>query len=197
MPQNVCGNRLCHPPAHDRQPWGGRVVTGPTTGRAVVTTCPDCDGLTSTLGACDCVEYEDRVLVTEEQAPRQPYRDCRVCLGVGRVAYACQRCGQHGRRRGHLVMTVANVDTGAVASVSVEPGTVPPRLAPDGGRYLPLRPLVDGLAGTWPPPPTWPVRSTYSDWRRTDHGSDVPGARSVPDLSAQGRDLARSERLEG
>ncbi|MEO3747969.1 hypothetical protein [Plantactinospora sp. B5E13] len=123
-------------------------MTGPATGRAVVTTCPSCDGLTFSLGACVCLGYGDRVLVTEEPAPREPYRDCRLCHGVGRVAYPCQRCGQHGRRRAQLVLTVANVDTGAVASVSVEPGTVPPRPAPDGGWHLPLKPLVDGLAAT-------------------------------------------------
>ncbi|MGI5215582.1 hypothetical protein [Plantactinospora sp. CA-290183] len=123
-------------------------MSGPMTGRAVVAACPSCDGLTFTLSACACVGYGNRVLITDDPAPREPYQECRVCHGVGRVAKACQRCGQRGQRRAQLVLTVANVDTGAVASVNVEPGTVPPRPAPDGGWHLPLAPLIDELAAT-------------------------------------------------
>jgi hypothetical protein len=123
-------------------------MSDPMTGRAVATICPSCDGLTFTLGACACVGYGNRPLVTDEPAPREPYQECRVCHGVGRVATACGRCGQRGQRRAQRVLTVANVDTGAVASVSVEPGTVSPRPAPDGGWHLPLKPLIDELAAT-------------------------------------------------
>ncbi|WP_159104455.1 hypothetical protein [Plantactinospora sp. BB1] len=116
------------------------------TGRAVVITCPSCDGLTFTVGACLCVGYGNRILVTDDPAPREPYQECQVCRGVGQVATACHRCGQRGERRAQLVLTVANVDTGEVSSASVVPGTVPPRPAPGGGWHLPLKPLVDELA---------------------------------------------------
>ncbi|MEQ4300111.1 hypothetical protein ABNF97_01750 [Plantactinospora sp. B6F1] len=116
------------------------------TGRAVTVTCPSCDGLTFTVGVCLCVGYGNRMLVTDDQAPREPYQECRVCRGVGQVATACHRCGQRGQRRAQLVLTVANLDTGEVASASVVPGTVPPRPAPDHGWQLPLKPLVDALA---------------------------------------------------
>ncbi|MEN3608878.1 hypothetical protein AAH979_04950 [Plantactinospora sp. ZYX-F-223] len=122
-------------------------MTRPSTDdRALVTTCPSCDGLTFILTACACLEYGDRLLVTDEPAPRGPYRDCRVCRGLGRVGRPCQRCGQRGERRAQLVLTVANLDTGEVASASVVPGAVTPRPASDGGWQLPLSPLVDELA---------------------------------------------------
>ncbi|MGI5152030.1 hypothetical protein ACQEVC_37650 [Plantactinospora sp. CA-294935] len=122
-------------------------MTRPSTDdRALVTTCPSCDGLTFILTACACVEYGDRLLVTDEPAPRGPYRDCRVCRGLGRVGRPCQRCGQRGERRAQLVLTVANLDTGEVASASVVPGVVTPRPASEGGWQLPLSPLVGELA---------------------------------------------------
>ncbi|MFY1670407.1 hypothetical protein ACN27G_10655 [Plantactinospora sp. WMMB334] len=136
-----------------------------TDGRAPVTTCPSCDGLGLTLAACTCVEHGDRRLVTDEPAPRRPYRDCRVCRGLGRVGGPCQQCGQRGERRAQLVLTVANLDTGEVSSASVVPGALTPRPASDGGWQLPLSPVVDELAeavgaATWTSCSAPPARAT-------------------------------------
>ncbi|MFK3981341.1 hypothetical protein ACI2K4_13305 [Micromonospora sp. NPDC050397] len=58
----------------------------------------------------------------------------------------CVDSTEHGRLRAQLVLTVANRETGAVASVSVVPGLVQPTRSPYGGWLLPLFPLVSELA---------------------------------------------------
>ncbi|GAB3808714.1 hypothetical protein [Micromonospora zhanjiangensis] len=114
-----------------------------------VITCPDCDGLTFTLRPCGCTDYGDRFLVDQAETGvgREAYRDCQVCRGAGSVATACPRCRQRGRRRAQLVFTMVNLDSGAVASASVLPGTVAPTRA-DAGWRLDLAPLLRGLADT-------------------------------------------------
>ncbi|MEO3929399.1 hypothetical protein ABGB07_36930 [Micromonosporaceae bacterium B7E4] len=71
-----------------------------------------------------------------------PCPDCRT------ASYACSACGQYGARRAQLVLTVANLDTGAVASAEVVPGVLEPRPAPGGGWHLALTPLLRHLAAS-------------------------------------------------
>ncbi|WP_433391071.1 hypothetical protein [Micromonospora sp. KLBMP9576] len=113
--------------------------------------CPDCDGTTFRLGPCRCTRYGNRLLADDGPpggaAPhREPYRKCALCRGGGTVAVACLRCGRHGRRRAQLVLTVANLDTGAVASHEVAPDSLDPRPDPAGGWAADLTPRVRELA---------------------------------------------------
>ncbi|MDG4768352.1 hypothetical protein O7632_30305 [Solwaraspora sp. WMMD406] len=50
------------------------------------------------------------------------------------------------RRRAQLVFTVANLDTGAVASTSLVPGSFTPLPTPNGTWWLPYAPIVTDLA---------------------------------------------------
>ncbi|MEU8189588.1 hypothetical protein AB0C00_20180, partial [Micromonospora carbonacea] len=118
---------------------------------ATTVACPDCDGLTFRLDPCRCTRYGNLDLV--DDAPgggvgghREPYRRCRLCRGAGSVAVACRRCALRGRLRAHLVLTVANLDTGAVASHEVLPGDLDPRPDPAGGWAVELTPRVRELA---------------------------------------------------
>ncbi|WP_422773843.1 hypothetical protein ACN28C_13655 [Plantactinospora sp. WMMC1484] len=71
------------------------------------------------------------------------------CPDCGTVtSHACASCGQHGLRRAQLVLTVANLDTGAVASAEVAAGTLAPRPSPGGGWHLALTPLLHDLAAS-------------------------------------------------
>ncbi|MGC4805266.1 hypothetical protein [Micromonospora sp. DT233] len=122
--------------------------------------CPDCDGTTFRLDPCRCTRYGNRFLAEDAEdaedvagtaedgagARRQPYRKCQLCRGVGSVAVACLRCGRRGRRRAQLVLTVANLDTGAVASHRVTPDTLDPRPDPAGGWVADLTDRVRELA---------------------------------------------------
>ncbi|GIG86646.1 hypothetical protein [Plantactinospora endophytica] len=121
-----------------------------------VVVCRACDGLTFTVDTCVCTYDGDRLFVEGDRpGDGTAYRDCQLCQGVGRVARPCRPCGQTGRRRAQLVLTMANVDTGAVASANVVPGVVEPAPWPGGGDWhLPLAPLVRELAaavgaGSW------------------------------------------------
>ncbi|MDG4789077.1 hypothetical protein O7626_24625 [Micromonospora sp. WMMD1102] len=69
--------------------------------------------------------------------------DCRTASH-----YPCSACGNYRARRAQLVLTVANLDTGAVASTEVVPGTIEPRPAPEGGWHLALTPLLHDLAAS-------------------------------------------------
>ncbi|WP_326551410.1 hypothetical protein [Micromonospora sp. NBC_01813] len=51
-----------------------------------------------------------------------------------------------GRRRAQIVLTVGNLDTGQIASTSLVPGGFTPVPTPNGGWWLPFRPIVTGLA---------------------------------------------------
>ncbi|MFI6824085.1 hypothetical protein ACIBJE_24565 [Micromonospora sp. NPDC050187] len=68
---------------------------------------------------------------------------CPDCAGTG-----CPRCRWRGRRRAQLLLTVANRDTGAVASHRVTPGDLDPRPDPAGGGVADLTPRVRDLAAT-------------------------------------------------
>ncbi|MEV4829475.1 hypothetical protein AB0K25_14285 [Micromonospora sp. NPDC049257] len=69
---------------------------------------------------------------------------CPDCDGT--IPAGCHRCARRGLRRAQLVLTVANLDTGAVASREVLPGTLEPRPQPAGGWVVDLTPRVRELA---------------------------------------------------
>ncbi|SCL34201.1 hypothetical protein GA0074692_3770 [Micromonospora pallida] len=68
---------------------------------------------------------------------------CPECAGTG-----CPRCQWQGRRHAQLLLTVANRDTGEVASRRVMPADLDPRPAPAGGWVAELTPWVRDLAAT-------------------------------------------------
>ncbi|WP_185755215.1 hypothetical protein [Micromonospora sp. A202] len=116
----------------------------------VVVTCPDCDGRAFTLDPCRCTTYGNRFLA-DADAPaqrREAYRSCEQCRGAGTIAYPCYRCRRRGRRRAQLVVTVANQDTGAVASHQVVPGGLDPRRDPGGQWVVNLASRVRDLAAS-------------------------------------------------
>ncbi|WP_405426594.1 hypothetical protein [Micromonospora sp. NBC_00617] len=80
--------------------------------------------MTFTLEPCQCTTYGDRFLADADTLGprREAYRRCEQCRGAGSVAYPCYRCHRLGRRRAQLVVTVANLDIGAVVSHQVVPG---------------------------------------------------------------------------
>ncbi|TDC01463.1 hypothetical protein E1091_02860, partial [Micromonospora fluostatini] len=101
-------------------------MTAPPT----VVVCAGCDGMTFRFDPCRCTHYGDRFLADGDRPSSggQPaYRDCELCRGVGRIATPCHECRRSGRRRAELVLTVANLDTGAVASHRLTPGRLDPR----------------------------------------------------------------------
>ncbi|WFE38833.1 hypothetical protein [Micromonospora sp. WMMD998] len=67
---------------------------------------------------------------------------CPECDG------GCPRCHWRGRRRAQLLLTVANTDTGAVASHRVTPADLDPRPDPAGGAVADLTTRVRDLAST-------------------------------------------------
>ncbi|WBB82017.1 hypothetical protein O7606_12010 [Micromonospora sp. WMMD882] len=69
--------------------------------------------------------------------------DCPECVTVG-----CPRCHWRGRRRAQLLLTVANRETGAVASARVTPADLDPRPDPAGGWAADLTHRVRDLAAT-------------------------------------------------
>ncbi|WP_189043274.1 hypothetical protein [Micromonospora sonchi] len=90
--------------------------------------------MTFQLLPCRCTTFGNRFLADEAATPTHPeaYRDCEQCRGAGSVAYPCHRCKRRGRRRAQLVLSVANLDTGVVASHSVMPGGLDPEPSPTG-----------------------------------------------------------------
>ncbi|WP_140158107.1 hypothetical protein [Micromonospora sp. NBS 11-29] len=68
---------------------------------------------------------------------------CPECAGTG-----CPRCHWRGRRRAQLLLTVANTDTGAVASHRVTPADLAPRPDAAGAVVADLTPRVRALAST-------------------------------------------------
>ncbi|MEU7958168.1 hypothetical protein [Micromonospora humida] len=69
---------------------------------------------------------------------------CPDCDGI--TPAGCHRCGRRGRRRAQLVLTVANLGTGAVASHQVLPSNLDPRPEAAGGWAVDLTPRVRELA---------------------------------------------------
>ncbi|WP_341719469.1 hypothetical protein QQG74_06935 [Micromonospora sp. FIMYZ51] len=92
--------------------------------------------MTFRLLPCRCTSFGDRFLAEETAAAsperREAYRDCEQCRGAGSVAYPCHRCRRRGRRRAQLVLSVANLDSGAVASHNVVPGGLTPERTHSG-----------------------------------------------------------------
>jgi hypothetical protein len=116
------------------------------TAAPIVVTCVGCDGLTFVLTECWCRDGGGEFLVVGQTTDRSPWPECELCQGTGTVAQPCVDCDQHGKLRAQLVLTVANLETGAVASASVVPGVVAPTPSPYGGWRLPLFPLLMELA---------------------------------------------------
>ncbi|GGO30326.1 hypothetical protein [Micromonospora parathelypteridis] len=104
--------------------------------------------MTFTLDPCRCTAYGDRFLADADLPgpSREAYRGCEQCRGAGSVAYPCYRCGRRGRRRAQLVASVANLDTGAVASHQVVPGGLDPHRDPAGHWVVDLASRVRELA---------------------------------------------------
>ncbi|MEU8085868.1 hypothetical protein AB0B57_19930 [Micromonospora sp. NPDC049101] len=104
--------------------------------------------MTFTLDPCRCTTYGDRFLADADVPgpPREAYRGCEQCRGAGTVAYPCYRCERRSRRRAQLVVTVANLDTGAVASQQIVPGGLDPHRDPAGHWVVDLAPRVRELA---------------------------------------------------
>ncbi|MEU1396961.1 hypothetical protein ABZ403_13000 [Micromonospora zamorensis] len=144
----------------------------------VVVTCPDCDGMTFTLEPCRCTTYGDRFLADADadvpEPRREAYRGCEQCRGAGSIAYPCYRCGRRGQRRAQLVVTVANLDTGAVASHLVVPSGLDPHRDPAGHWVVDLDSRVRDLAASIGAVVTdigWPSLWLSKQWR-----PDLPAA---------------------
>ncbi|MEQ4303889.1 hypothetical protein ABNF97_21330 [Plantactinospora sp. B6F1] len=184
---------------------GARVGAALMAGPAVVG-CRSCDGLSFTLDPCRCTYGGNRLLVddsigdggADRRGAGEVYQDCLECQGVGTVGRPCFDCGQTGRRRAQLVLSMANLDTGAVASANVVPGVVEPVPWPgDGGGswHLPLAPLLRDLAaavgvgsGAWadvrqPGDPDGPLILLPRAWR--------------PEHSATVREVLEAEAIAG
>jgi hypothetical protein len=93
-----------------------------------------------------------------------------------------------GGPRTRMVLTVANLDTGAVASASVGPGDVAPEPAPYGGWRVPLSPVLDELAAQ-----VKVDASTLRDLRRPDQ----PSAPELPLPPTWRPDRPDAERVAG
>ncbi|MFY1690820.1 hypothetical protein [Plantactinospora sp. WMMB782] len=161
--------------------------------------CPGCHRLTYVLDACPCTSGGDRMIVDAgQQGDGKAYQDCQLCRGVGTLPRPCHRCRQAGRLRGQLVLSVANVDSGAVASANVVPGVVEPAPWPgDGGTWhLPLAPILAELAasvgaGCWvearnpPGSPDGPLLLLPSRWR-PDLPSETRAALEAEAIASHG-----------
>ncbi|GAB2934101.1 hypothetical protein GCM10027280_22480 [Micromonospora polyrhachis] len=115
-----------------------------------VVSCDHCEGQGRKLVLCQCVRWGNRFLVDatsdRHSADGRAYQDCELCKGSGYVGHDCDQCRRTGRRRAQLVLTVANLDTGAVRSLNVVPGGVEPRRNAGGRWELALSPVVAALA---------------------------------------------------
>ncbi|MEW2442722.1 hypothetical protein [Micromonospora marina] len=115
------------------------------SGPAPTGACPDCGGLAFRVRQCACTDGGDRFLVDGDSHADEPYRGCRLCRGDGGVAEPCPACARTGLRRAELVVSVVNLDTGAVASERLRPDRLVPRRDVDGTWAVPLRALADPL----------------------------------------------------
>ncbi|WP_204033578.1 hypothetical protein [Micromonospora qiuiae] len=107
--------------------------------------CATCAGAGTVTEACGCADGGDRLLVGWREEVGRAYSECQLCGGVGRVTGDCVDCRRTGRRRAQLVLTVADLDSGAVASANVVPGSAEPTPAARGGWCLDLTALVRDL----------------------------------------------------
>lgn len=111
--------------------------------------CPDCAGLACRVEICGCRDSGGIYLVDPDRPNPlgSAWSDCVRCDGDGTYVVPCLTCHRHGRRRAQLTVTVANVETGAVASAAVAPGTVAaPRPDGHGGWQLDLTRTLRRLA---------------------------------------------------
>ncbi|QOC90430.1 hypothetical protein [Micromonospora craniellae] len=152
---------------------------------APLITCATCAGAGAVTEVCGCTGGGNRLLVGWRDEVGRAYRDCRLCGGAGSVAHDCVDCGRTGRWRAQLVLTVADLDTGAVASANVVPGSVEPTVADRGGWCLDLTALLreqravveadgevgadggvgaDGEVGAAEPPDGDPLRERNRPW---------------------------------
>ncbi|WP_422770956.1 hypothetical protein ACN28C_30615 [Plantactinospora sp. WMMC1484] len=171
-----------------------------------VVQCRSCDGLSFTLDPCRCTYGGNRLLVddsiNDSEANRrtagEAYQDCLECHGVGTVGRPCHPCRQTGRRRAQLVLTMANLDTGAVASANVVPGVVEPAPWPgDGGGnwYLPFAPVLRDLAAA--------VGVGVDSWADVRQPGDPDGPLVLlprawrPEHSAAVREVLEAEAIAG
>ncbi|BCJ60354.1 hypothetical protein [Micromonospora endophytica] len=115
---------------------------------APVIMCGTCAGAGTVTEVCRCGDGGNRLLVGWRDEVGRAYQDCQVCGGAGRVSLSCVDCGRSGRRRAQLVLTVADLDTGAVASANVVPGSVEPTPTERGGWCLDLTRLVNEQRAT-------------------------------------------------
>ncbi|WP_416900733.1 hypothetical protein [Micromonospora echinospora] len=110
---------------------------------------------------------------------------CPECAGTG-----CPPCQWQGCRRAQLLLTVANRDTGAVASRRVTPADLDPRPDPAGGWTAELTPWVRDLCATVAAvldpeplvvrlPPTWRPELSAAD-RYTLAAEALAGAARHP-----------------
>jgi len=116
---------------------------------APVVPCPACDGVTFVLQDCECRLGGDEFFVDWDRSltgPHVPYRDCELCRGTGTVSRSCSMCDGRGQCRAQLVLTVANVDVGTVASVNVVPGVISPARLDSGQFGIDLGPVIHELA---------------------------------------------------
>lgn len=120
-------------------------MTGPP-----IITCPDCVGLACRVEVCGCRDGGGVYLIDTDRPGRigSAWSDCVRCDGDGTYVVPCESCRRQGRRRAHLVATVANVETGAVASADFRPGGGGAQPQPDGhgGWHLDLTPMLRRLA---------------------------------------------------
>ncbi|WP_326552546.1 hypothetical protein [Micromonospora sp. NBC_01813] len=121
-------------------------MTGPP-----IITCPDCVGLACRVEICGCREGGGVYLIAADRPGPigSAWSDCVRCDGDGTYVVPCESCRRQGRRRAHLVATVANVDTGAVASADFRPGGgahAHPQPDGHGGWHLDLTPMLRRLA---------------------------------------------------
>ncbi|MGW0432013.1 hypothetical protein ACWDV4_05645 [Micromonospora sp. NPDC003197] len=160
-----------------------------------VIVCGQCDGLARTLDVCRCVQWGDRFLIdeTEEVQPgTRPYQECELCHGTGYVSQSCDGCGQTGRLRVQLVLTVVNLDSGVVASTNVVPGGVEPQRDRAGRWELALTPLVADLATAARVTSWWDVR--YPGQQTAEFNIPLPRG-WTPDLPAAERWRLEAEAL--
>ncbi|MFV2019580.1 hypothetical protein [Micromonospora sp. LOL_023] len=112
--------------------------------------------------------------------------NCPACTTKAPGAADCRRCGGHGKRRAQLVLTVANIDTGAVTSANVTPGSILPTRDADNLFWcLDLTPVVADLAdqvgATHIYEPDQPDDPVFAPWTDLPDGwqPDLPAAQRL------------------
>jgi hypothetical protein len=117
--------------------------------------CPDCSGLGTKLLQCSCTATGEPLIsdYSTEPGNAMPLPDCKRCQGSGTLSVPCSTCAGAGAARAQVVVTVINIDTGAIASETILPGVLSPQwiqseLGDEHRWALPLSPVVDRLVAT-------------------------------------------------